>query len=237
MPGRKKQNTIKLLMTMIAEESLDFGEWADTSNTGDATLEHYAAQVRQLASDYQHVAPYPLVMRTRWLRDRVFAKLKGHQRPAQTRELYLIAAQVCGLLAWMSGEMSFHRNADAHAWTGWVCAEYADHDGARTWIRAIQSKLAYWDGRFDQAQAGMERAGDDEVGGLWSVIPARYHSLASNIQMWRHDSALQCCQDLADGGDVGLVAGFEQLVLDHRCEGHAVGECDSDQTRRLSLRR
>jgi transcriptional regulator with XRE-family HTH domain len=222
-----------LLMAVIAEESLDFGEWADTSNTGDATLEHYAAQARQLASVYQHAAPYPLLMQTRWLRDRVFAKLKGHQRPGQTRELYLIAAQVCGLLAWMSGDMSFCRNAEAHAWTGWVCAEHADHDGARTWIRATQSKLAYWDGRFvesaelaedglqyqcpdsgqvmaalfrgralarlgrdheaqdalDRAQAGLERAEDDDIGGLWSVIPARYHSLASNIQMWRRDPA------------------------------------------------
>jgi tetratricopeptide (TPR) repeat protein/transcriptional regulator with XRE-family HTH domain len=222
-----------LLMAMIAEESLDFGEWADTSNTGDAALEHYAAQVRQLASDYQHAAPIPLLLETRRLRDRVFVKLRGHQKPRQTPELYLIAAQVCGLLAWMSGDMSFNRDADAHAWTGWVCAEHADHDGARTWIRATQSKLAYWDGRFaesaqlaedglryecpgsgrvmaalfraralarlgrdheaegalGQARAGMEQAEDDEIGGLWSVIPARFHSLASNIHMWRRDPA------------------------------------------------
>jgi transcriptional regulator with XRE-family HTH domain len=220
-----------LVMAMIAEESLDFGEWADTSNTGDATLEHYTVQVRQLASDYQHAAPYPLLMQARWLRDRVFGKLKGHQSPSQARELYLIAAQACGLLAWMSGDMSFYRNAEAHAWTAWVCAEHADHDGARTWIRVTQSKLAYWDGRFvesaqlaedglryqchdsgqimtslfraralarlgrdheaqdalDQARTGLERAEDDEIGGLWSVVPARFHSLASNIQMWRRD--------------------------------------------------
>jgi hypothetical protein len=222
-----------LLMAMIAAESLDFGEWADTSNIGDATLEHYAAHVRRLASDYQHAAPYPLLMETRLLRDRVFARLRGHQRPGQARELYLIAAQVCGLLAWMSGDMSFYRAADAHAWTGWVCAEHADHDGARTWIRATQSKLAYWDGRFsesaqlaedclryhstdsgkvmaalfharalarlgreqeaatalNQARTALEQAGADEVGGLWSVIPARFHSIGSNIQVWRHDAA------------------------------------------------
>ncbi len=220
-----------LLMAMIAEESLDFGEWADTSNIGDATLEHYAAHVRQLAGDYQHAAPYPLLLETKLLRDRVFARLRGHQRPSQARELYLIAAQVCGLLSWMSGDMSFYRAADSHAWTGWVCAEHADHDGARTWIRATQSKLAYWDGRFiesaqlaedglryhcpdsgqvmvalfharalarlgrdqdaadalDQARAGLEQAEDDEVGGLWSVIPARFHSLAGNVQVWRRD--------------------------------------------------
>ena len=220
-------------VALRAEESLDFGEWADTSNIGDATLENSATKVRQFARDYQHAPPYPLLLETRRLRDRVFAKLRGHQRPGQTRELYLIAAQVCGLLAWMSGDMSFYRAADAHAWTGWVCAEHADHDGARTWIRATQSKLAYWDGRFiesaqlaedglryhcpdsgqvmaalfharalarlgrdqdadgalSQARARMERAGPDEVGGLWSVIPARFHSLASDTQVWRHDPA------------------------------------------------
>lgn len=235
-PGRLEQvpsaaDSPDLLMAMIAEESLEFGEWADTSDIGDATLEHYAAQVRRLASDYQHDAPYPLLLETRLLRDRVFARLRGHQRPGQTRELYLIAAQVCGLLAWMSGDMSFYRAADAHAWTGWVCAEHADHDGARTWIRATQSKLAYWDGRFsesaqlaedglryrstdaghvmaalfharalarigrnqdaadalDQARAGLGRAGDDEVGGLWSMIPARFHAFAANVQVWRND--------------------------------------------------
>jgi len=219
------------VMATLAEESLDFGEWADTSNIGDATLENYAAQVRRLARDYQYAPPYPLLMETKRLRDRVFAKLQGHQRPGQTRDLYLIGAQVCGLLAWMAGDMSYYRAADAHAWTGWVCAEQANHDGARAWVRVTQSKLAYWDSRFiesaqfaedglryncpdsgqvmaalfharalarlgrsqdaedalGQARDRLERAGPDEVGGLWGVIPARFHTLTSDVQMCRHD--------------------------------------------------
>jgi len=220
-----------LLMAVIAQESLDFGEWADTSNIGDATLEHYTGRVRQLADDYQHGAPLPLLVETRALRDRVFGKLRGHQRPAQTQELYLLAAQVCGLLAWMSADLSLYRAADAHAWTGWVCAEHADHNGARAWLRATQSKIAYWDGRFvesaqlaedglgyqcpdsgqvmlalfhartlarvgrredaeaalGQARDAFERAGEDLVGGLWSINLARFHSLAGNVHTWRQD--------------------------------------------------
>jgi len=230
-PEEPPVGSADLLIAMIAEESLDFGEWADTSNVADATLENYARQVRQLADDYQHEAPYPLLLETSRLRDRVFAKLRGHQRPDQASELYLIAAQVCGLLAWMAGDLSHYRAADAHAWTGWVCAEHADHDGARTWLRVTQSKLAYWQGRFaesaqlaedglgyqcpdsgqvmaaifqaralarlgrHQEAAGalgdardrMDQAGQDEVGGLWSVIPARFHSLAGNVQVWQRD--------------------------------------------------
>ena len=221
----------KSVMTAIAEESRDFGEWADTSNIGDATLEDYAAQVRQLARDYVHAAPYPLLLDARRLRDRVFARLRGHQPPSQTRDLYLLGAQVCGLLAWMSGDMNFYRAAGTHAWTAWVCAEHADHDGARAWVRVTQSKLAYWDARYLEsaelaedglrypsagsgqvmlglfraralarlgrdddaagalavARAGLGRAGPDEIGGLWGVSEARYHSMASNAHLWRRD--------------------------------------------------
>jgi transcriptional regulator with XRE-family HTH domain len=222
-----------LVIMAIAEESQDFGEWADTSNTGDATLEHYAAQVRQLARDYVHTPPYPLLLDAKRLRDRVFTKLQGHQQPGQARDLYVVAAQVCGLLAWMSGDMSFYRAADMHAQTAWVCAEQASHDGARAWVRVTQSKLAYWKARYTesaqlaedglrypsadsgqamlglfqaralarlgreqeaasalaQARAGLERAGPDEVGGLWGVSEARYHSVAVNTHLWRHDPA------------------------------------------------
>jgi len=128
-----------LWMAVIAEESLDFGECADTSNVGDATLEHYASQVRRLASDYQHAAPYPLFLEAKRLRDRVFRKLQGHQRPGQTRDLYLMASQVCGMLAWMSGDLGYRRAAQTQAWTACVCAEQADHDGARAWVRATQT--------------------------------------------------------------------------------------------------
>jgi hypothetical protein len=165
------------LMVVLAEESLDFGEWADTSNIGDATLENYAAQIRRLASDYQYAPPYPLLLETKRLRDRVFAKLQGHQRPDQTRDLYLIAAQVCALLAWMSGDMSFYRSADAHASTGWVCAEQANHDGARAWVRVVQSKLAYWGGRFGEsaqlAEDGLRYPTADTGHAMLAMLHAR----------------------------------------------------------------
>jgi tetratricopeptide (TPR) repeat protein len=165
------------VMATLAEESLDFGEWADTSNIGDSTLENYAAQVRRLAGDYQYAPPYPLLLETKRLRDRVFAKLQGHQRPGQTRDLYLVGAQVCGLLAWMSGDMSYYRAADAHAWTGWVCAEQANHDGARAWVRVTQSKLAYWGGRFSEsvqlAEDGLRYPSTDSGRAMLAMLHGR----------------------------------------------------------------
>jgi hypothetical protein len=140
------------LVAEVAEESAEFGEWAGMSEVADATIEQYETQVRRLARDLEFSAPLlPLMLETRRLRDRVTARLRGHTRLDQARDLYLLAAKVCGLLAWETADLGDYRAADTHAWTAWMCAEQAEHDGARAWVRATQSKLAYWDGRYTES--------------------------------------------------------------------------------------
>jgi tetratricopeptide (TPR) repeat protein len=194
------------LVALMAEESLDFGEWADTSNIGDATLAHYADQVRQIARDYVHAPPHPMLLDVKRLRDRVFVKLQGHQPPGQTRDLYLIGSQVCGMLAWMSGDLGYQRAAQAQAWTAWVCAEHAAHDGARAWVRAAQSKLAYWDGRFVEsaqlADDGLRYAAPGSVPVLLAVQMARALARAGKPdEANRAISRARACRDEVSGDD------------------------------------
>lgn len=139
------------LVAVVADESQEFGEWVGMSEVADATIGHYQAQVRQLAKDFEYAPPFPLLLATRRLRDRVTSRLRSHQRLDQARDLYLLAAEICGLLAWMTGDLGNYLAADTHAWTAWMCAEQAGHDGARAWVRATQSKLAYWDGRYTES--------------------------------------------------------------------------------------
>lgn len=35
--------------------------------------------------------------------------------------------------------------------TAYVCADNADHHGMRAWVRGLQSLIAYWDGRHQEA--------------------------------------------------------------------------------------
>jgi len=169
--------TFDRLMAMLAEESLGFGEWVGMSEVADATIERYATQTRQLSRDFEHAAPFPLLLETRRLRDRVASWLRAHQRLDQTRDLYLIAAQVCGLLAWMTGDLGRYRAADTHAWTAWMCAEQAGHDGARAWVRATQAKLAYWDGRYSEsaqlAEDGLRYECTDTARAFLALFQAR----------------------------------------------------------------
>ncbi len=155
--GRSRKEQVVIV---AAEESQEFGEWVVMSEVADATIEQYTAQVQRLARDFDfgREAPLALLLQTRRLRDRVASRLHGHQHLQQARDLYLVAAQVCGLLAWISGDVGNYRAAETHAWTAWMCAEEAEHDGARAWVRVTQSKLAYWDGRYIES-AGLAEDG------------------------------------------------------------------------------
>jgi transcriptional regulator with XRE-family HTH domain len=149
VPSRRRSREERVIIA-VAAESHEFGEWVGMSEVADATIEQYAAQIQRLSRDLQfaHAGPLPALLELRQLRDRVASRLRGHQRLEQARDLYLIAAQVCGLLAWVTGDTANYRAADTHAWTAWMCAEEAGHDGARAWVRVTQAGLAYWDGRY-----------------------------------------------------------------------------------------
>jgi hypothetical protein len=62
-----------------------------------------------------------------------------------------------------------------------MCAEQAGHDGARAWVRATQSKLAYWDGRYTEsaqlAEDGLNYRTEDSarvmLAVFWARAPAR----------------------------------------------------------------
>jgi hypothetical protein len=75
------------LIAAMAAQSQEFGEWAGMSEVADTTIERYAVQVRQLAKDFEHAPPFPLMLETGRLRDRVVSSLRGHLRPDQAREL------------------------------------------------------------------------------------------------------------------------------------------------------
>ncbi|KPI22955.1 hypothetical protein OV320_1003 [Actinobacteria bacterium OV320] len=139
------------LVRLAADESATWAQWAEASNVGDIALEQLMAETRSLASDYLTSDPVPLFVRTRALRDRVFALLEGHQYPRQSADLYAAAGYLCGLLAWMSSDLGQLRNADTQGRTAWLCAELAGHNELRAWVLSTRSKVAFWDGRLRDA--------------------------------------------------------------------------------------
>lgn len=253
-----------------AGQSAEFGEWAEATNVGSTTLEQLEEDVRRIAHGYLKAPPLPLMLSTLRVRNRVFTLLEGRQHPSQTRELYLIAGRLCGLLAWMAGDVGRHSEAETQARTGWLCAELADADGLRAWIRATQSKSAFWDGRvresarlaedglrygstdtagvllaslnarawaklgnaesahsaLDVAQDRRDRAGEDEVGGLWGFSEAQQYYLAGTTHLYLNepDEALAAANRAVWLYDVGDPAqrfyGAEMIALIDAATAH-----------------
>ncbi|MEN3356930.1 MAG: hypothetical protein V7637_912 [Mycobacteriales bacterium] len=160
-----------------AHQSAEFSEWAEATNVGPSALDQFDQDVRTIARSYLRSPPLPLVLDTIRLRNRAFTLLEGRQHPTQSRRLYLVAGRACGLLAWMSGDVGRTAEAETQARTAWLCADLADHDGLRAWIRATQSKSAYWDGRILDsarlAEAGLERDCSDSARVLLASLAAR----------------------------------------------------------------
>jgi transcriptional regulator with XRE-family HTH domain/tetratricopeptide (TPR) repeat protein len=167
----------EMIMAASAGQSAEFAEWAEATNVGPTTMEQFEQDIRGIAKSYLSSPPLPVVLTTLRVRNRLFALLEGRQYPNQARQLYLLAGRVCGLLAWMSSDLGRHMEAETQARTGWLCAELAEHDGLRAWIRATQSKLAYWDNRIREsaqlAEHGLRYVSPDTAPVLLASLAAR----------------------------------------------------------------
>ena len=141
----------ELALVSTADESARFLGWAEVSNVGDLTVEQMHTDVRQIAHSYLKVPTLPLFARARAVRDQAFALLAGRQRPGQSRDLHAVAGWSLTLLAWISTDLGQSDAADTHARAAWLCANNADHNGLRAWVRATQHTMAFWDHRYADA--------------------------------------------------------------------------------------
>ena len=141
----------EVVLMGAADESAQFISLAEASNVGELTVEQMHVDVRRIARNYLKVPTLPLFARTRALRDRAFTLLSGRQRPPQTRELYAAAGWALTVLAWMSVDLGRPDTAEVHARTAWACADNADHDGLRAWVRATQHTAAFWQNDWQRA--------------------------------------------------------------------------------------
>jgi len=150
-------------VTMAAAESARFGQFAEQSNVGPHTLEQFRADLARIVTTYPNRPVYPLFIEVRALRNRAFELLEGRQYPEQSRELYLVAGALCGVLANASFDLGWLPAAETQARTAFLCAELAGNNALRAWVRGTQSLVAYWD---ERPRAAVELATDG-----WRYVP------------------------------------------------------------------
>jgi hypothetical protein len=157
------RGTIEREVAMAATESARFGQFIEQTNVGPHTLEQFRADTVRIISTYPNRPVYPMFVELRELRDRAFELLEGRQHPAQSRDLHAVAGVVCGVLANASFDLGWLPAAETQARTAFLCAELADSNALRAWIRGTQSLIAYWD---DRSRDAVELAEDG-----WRYVP------------------------------------------------------------------
>ena len=139
-----------------SDESIALLSFAEESNVGELTVEQLQADIERIAQSYLRTPTRPLFAKSRAIRDRAFALLAGNQSPRQSRDLYSAAGWAITMLAWMSVDLGRPDIAESHTRTAWACAEAADHDVLRGWIRATQHTAAFWQEDFTRAASYAE---------------------------------------------------------------------------------
>ncbi|MER8046492.1 XRE family transcriptional regulator [Streptomyces sp. NPDC094032] len=160
-----------------AAHSADFARFIAHRNADEFVVEQLEADVGRLARTY---VSHPLMeqyVEIRRLRDGVFELLRGRQHPRQTSDLYLSASRLCGLSAHVCLDLGAYDSAATHARTARACAEAAGHEGMLAWVRAVESLIAYWTGRYEQAarlaQAGRRHRASGSIGARLASLEAR----------------------------------------------------------------
>lgn len=154
--------TIERQITMSARRAARFTSYAETHNVGTEAIEQLRHDVVGLANSYVREPLTAIMGDLIELQDVTFGFLEGKQKPAQTRDLYVLASVVTGMVAKASQDLGRFHDAMTLARTMYVCADNADHLGLRAWARNLQSLIAYWAGRPQEAaryaQSGSEIA-------------------------------------------------------------------------------
>ncbi|MEU2510007.1 XRE family transcriptional regulator [Streptomyces sp. NPDC007863] len=160
-----------------AVRSAEFARFIAYRNADEFVVEQLEADVGRLARTY---VSHPLMeqyVEIRRLRDGVFDLLRGRQHPRQTTDLYLSASRLCGLSAHVCLDLGDYDSAATHARTARACAEAAGHEGMLAWVRAVESLIAYWTGRYEQAarlaQAGLRHRASGSIGARLASLEAR----------------------------------------------------------------
>ena len=188
---RPMATTTEEMLTLAAHRARKFALLAGQGELADETLEQIYEDVRRLVSAYPQQPLASILADLVMTQDTVFTLLETRRRPAHARQLYLLGGVVGGLLAKASHDMADPQAALTQSRTAYLCADQADHDGLRAWIRGLQTMITYWDGRLNEsvryAQQGMQFAErSSSTTAVWlPVSEARAQAALGNVPATR----------------------------------------------------
>ncbi|WP_206051042.1 XRE family transcriptional regulator [Nocardioides speluncae] len=135
------------MIAVAASRARLFGRKASESSLNDESIDQIHDDVRRLCMAYPQRPLADIVGDLVIVQETQFSLLERRQRPSHLQQLYFLTAITGGMLAKASHDMGDAHAAMTQARTAFLCADHADQNGLRAWIRGLQSLVTYWDGR------------------------------------------------------------------------------------------
>jgi hypothetical protein len=150
------ENLEDLLMT-AGRESADHAR-ESAAALAPSAIEGLHAEAGRLSRAYYWQPPRVLLAELIRLRDEVIRQLSRTNKPRQKAELYLIAGEVCGLLASVAFDLGRPDTAEELAHVAYTYGEIIDHPSLTTWARALTMSVLLWGGQYREVVSVATRA-------------------------------------------------------------------------------
>jgi hypothetical protein len=180
----RADTTEKEILQMAALRARKFTSGASASNVTGEGIDQLHDDVALLTVAYQQRPISEFLAFLAETQDILFGLLEGRQPPLHTRRLLLLTGVTSGLLAKVSHDLGDPHTALTQSRTAFLCADNADHNGLRAWIRGLQSLITYWAGRPAEsvryAQQGAEYRATGTTSAWLPVSEARAWAAMGN---------------------------------------------------------
>jgi transcriptional regulator with XRE-family HTH domain len=150
-PAASRTDAAWLPLRELADDATELGAWAETGTAGPGTVAMLEDEIDRLAREYVTSPPGPLILRASEACRRAALLLRQHQRLRYARDLYVVAARACAFMSVALGDLGNQAEAAAYARTALTLAEESADPGAIAVSLSALSKVAFWDGRRQQA--------------------------------------------------------------------------------------
>jgi tetratricopeptide (TPR) repeat protein len=140
-----------------AAEAMEFTRLAGASAVGPGTFDHLQAAAAAIDRSYTTEPPAEVFAVARAYRARVHELIRGPHTLKQGRELYVWAAWLSELLAWLAHDLGHPLTAEAYAIDCYEHADQAGHDELCAWAADALASIATYTDRPDRAVAAARR--------------------------------------------------------------------------------
>jgi hypothetical protein len=130
----------------IGAQALADAMFLTKTNVDEIRLEELWADINYLGNAYTRTSPNAILQQLKFVHEQAVTLLKGRQRPKQTRDLFLISAKCCAMMAWISGDLGRYGSAHELTSAAWLYTQYTGDHLARRWVRTSQARVAFWAG-------------------------------------------------------------------------------------------